>query len=198
MTIEFGNNSNQHRESHRIKRIILPVGSIVGLVLLGFFSPRFSSAIAINDSISTDIGGLLGILAFISFALESALEIYVSTLRNAGRERLEQQIERVPLEKEESQPGDGEIAQLNLELFEYREDTAYITRVVSLVAGVLIGIMGVRILQPFVNLGTLAGFQVPLFHAVDILLTAALLSGGSEGIHQLTKIYAKATQKAVE
>ena len=197
MTIEFGNNSNQHRESHRIKRIILPVASIVGLVLLGFFSPRFSSAIAINDSISTDIGGLLGILAFISFALESALEIYVSTLRNAGRERLERQIERVPLD-EESQPSDGEIAQLNLELFEYREDTAYITRVVSLVAGVLIGIMGVRILQPFVNLGTLAGFQVPLFHAVDILLTAALLSGGSEGIHQLTKIYAKATQKAVE
>ena len=197
MTIEFGNNSNQHRESHRIKRIILPVASIVGLVLLGFFSPRFSSAIAINDSISTDIGGLLGILAFISFALESALEIYVSTLRNAGRERSERQLERVHLD-EESQPSDGEIAQLNLELFEYREDTAYITRVVSLVAGVLIGIMGVRILQPFVNLGTLAGFQVPLFHAVDILLTAALLSGGSEGIHQLTKIYAKATQKAVE
>ena len=65
-----------------------------------------------------------------------------------------------------------------------------ITTITSLIVGIVVSFAGVRFLEPFFDVKT-SGFQAILFHAIDILLTAGLLSGGSDAIHQITSLYKK-------
>ncbi|MDJ0719940.1 MAG: hypothetical protein QNJ54_37930 [Prochloraceae cyanobacterium] len=81
-------------------------------------------------------------------------------------------------------------AENNLDL--YTEQTRNIISRLSLLAGIIISLAGVRILQPFTNV-TLEGEQLTLFNAIDILLTGGLLAGGTEGVHRLTKVYESIT-----
>ncbi|MEM9584628.1 MAG: hypothetical protein AAGA08_16075 [Pseudomonadota bacterium] len=76
--------------------------------------------------------------------------------------------------------------------------------IAALLLSLAVAIVGLRILAQFIPPETLATgttaavarsvtdtvtsqFQVQAFHAIDIILTALLLSGGADGIHQLVK-----------
>ena len=84
-----------------------------------------------------------------------------------------------------------ETAENDLDL--YKDQTKAIVNRLSLLAGITISLAGIRILRPFTNVITLEGQQLALFNVVDILLTGGLLSGGSEGVHRLTKVYENVT-----
>ena len=74
------------------------------------------------------------------------------------------------------------------------EKTRY-AAMTAIILGGLFAVSGVTILAEFVvlpdpaDVGQLFGFadQLEVFAAVDILLTAVILAGGSEGIHQIIK-----------
>ena len=83
-----------------------------------------------------------------------------------------------------------EVAEDDLE--DYRNITKNIISLLSLLAGVVISLAGVRILQSFTDI-SLTGEQLSLFNAIDVLLTGGLLAGGSAGVHRLTKVYEDVT-----
>ena len=74
----------------------------------------------------------------------------------------------------------------------YRSNTRNIISLLSLLAGIVISLAGVRILQTFADVA-LEGKQLSLFNAIDVLLTGGLLAGGSAGVHRLTKVYEQVT-----
>ena len=78
------------------------------------------------------------------------------------------------------------------ELGKYRDNTKAIVARLSLLAGIVISLAGVRILQSFTDI-SLVGKQLSLFNAIDVLLTGGLLAGGSAGVHRLTQVYESVT-----
>ena len=78
------------------------------------------------------------------------------------------------------------------DLGKYRDQTKAIVARLSLLAGIVISLAGVRILQSFTDI-SLVGKQLSLFNAIDVLLTGGLLAGGSAGIHRLTQVYEQVT-----
>ena len=82
------------------------------------------------------------------------------------------------------------------ELEKYRSNTKKIVSIISLLIGFCVATAGVRVLQPFVDSIDLDKMQINFFHALDIILTASLISGGSEGINRLTSVYESFTSSA--
>lgn len=76
-------------------------------------------------------------------------------------------------------------------LDEYRGNTQRYAFAVSLTLSVLVSIAGVRALGNFVDAGKLKdpvfthGSQYLFFLCVDVMLSAALLAGGADGIHSV-------------
>ncbi|MGK7896476.1 MAG: hypothetical protein AB4372_23375 [Xenococcus sp. (in: cyanobacteria)] len=85
-----------------------------------------------------------------------------------------------------------QLKEAELDLENYRNTTKNIIALLSLLAGIVISLAGVRILQPFADV-SLVGIQLSLFNAIDVLLTGGLLAGGSAGVHRLTKVYEDVT-----
>lgn len=64
--------------------------------------------------------------------------------------------------------------------------------IAALILSLAVAVVGLRVLAQFVPADTLGNvaqgsFQPQAFRAIDIFLTALLLSGGADGIHQLVK-----------
>jgi len=74
------------------------------------------------------------------------------------------------------------------EINEYEANTELISNLATIIAGVLVSMVGVRTLGAFCEIEALSGLQLRIFHAVDILLTAGLVLGGREAINGLTAI----------
>lgn len=80
----------------------------------------------------------------------------------------------------------------------YKSETQRLTFVIGSLIGLLIGLAGMRILAPLVDL-QLAGwsdFQLFAFHSIDVVLTAALLAGGASGIHEVIAMFSDYTAKS--
>ena len=81
----------------------------------------------------------------------------------------------------------------NMAIEHYRGNTARWMILLSLTVGVLLAWVGMRTLYPLAD----ADSSVPdgglgmLFHGLDILITAAVISGGSDGIHHTIKRLSK-------
>lgn len=83
-----------------------------------------------------------------------------------------------------------ELAEADLD--KYSDQTKAVVSRLSLLAGIVISLAGVRILQSFADV-SLVGKQLSLLNAMDVLLTGGLLAGGSEGVYRLTKVYEDVT-----
>jgi hypothetical protein len=63
--------------------------------------------------------------------------------------------------------------------------------------GAAVAAAGVRVLDPFMTpdgagiTGSAPGFQLDFLRFVDVVLTALLLAGGADGIHQILKDFLK-------
>lgn len=59
----------------------------------------------------------------------------------------------------------------------------------------MVALASVRFMAPLVDfeLAAWVPFQLFLFHSLDVLLTAALLAGGANGVHQIIAVFADFT-----
>jgi len=55
--------------------------------------------------------------------------------------------------------------------------------------GFLVSLVGVRVLGNVIDIASLSGDQQGVFTVVDILLTGAVLAGGSEAVNKIMKVY---------
>jgi len=167
-------------------------------ILLLSFRPEFKGSIDWKSLNDANLSSELAILIFISLAIQSSIEIFISNFREVTKLELQQAINSLEAKAEKNKNEEKELAEKQKKLREYRSQTKKITNFAGLFLGFTVGLSGVRVLQPFVQELDLIEWQSILFHTIDILLVAGLLSGGSSGIHRLTRIYNEFTDLARE
>jgi len=165
------------------------------IVLLNYH-PEFEASITWKPLTESNLGGQIAILLFISLAIQSSVEIFITNFREVEKLEIIQNINTITNKTDRTIEEQEEMLNQQKRLTEYRNKTKKITNFASLCLGFGVGLTGVRILQPFVIELNLVGWQEKLFHAIDILLVAGLLSGGSSGIHRITSIYNEFTNRS--
>jgi len=119
-------------------------------------------------------------LFFIALIVERFIEVFNSIWRRKGRQERARALENAA-------PGEEKIS-AQKELDFYRSKTETLAMYSGFAIGILIGLAGVHTLQVIFNIDTLSGTQKSVFQAVDILLTAGLIAGGSKGINAITSL----------
>lgn len=153
------------------------------------------------------VAGLLQIvipLFLIAAFMERANEVLITAWRAPGANYLCRQVEKLTALTET----DPMVLQLLHEaednLSSYKADTRRVAVVGMLALGILISAVGVRALEMLVNADVFRGLsaaQRGAFEPLDVLVTGALLGGGSEGIHKLVKVitdFLDATSKRIK
>jgi hypothetical protein len=146
-----------------------------------------------------DFGSLLSVLVFASAMLERALDVWLSIVRGDGADALDAELRKLRT----AEAGAGGAAPMELtaqvaaksrERRLYRSATRKLALPVAMLAGTILGALGLRAMAPLFVMEVagkpaLAGLQASLFVAADVLVTGALLAGGSDGIHSLVALY---------
>lgn len=161
----------------------------LGLVVCKLTVP---SAIALKSFEPQAVMGLLTWLFTVALFIERAVEVIVMILRDAGADALQAKVDAAQAQVTAAQKADPQapatsqaLVDASAALGAYRAVTKEIALCIGLVLGVLVGLAGVRALGSVVA----APANDPLFTAVDILITGALLAGGSEGVHQMANVF---------
>lgn len=164
-------------------------------IILLSYHPEFETSITWKPINESNLGGEIAILVFISLAIQSSVEIFITNFREVEKLKIRQNIEILRNKANRTIDEQEELINQQKQLTAYRNKTKKITNFASLCLGFGIGLTGFRILQPFVVELNLFGWQEKLFHTIDILLAAGLLSGGSSGIHRITSLYKEFTSR---
>lgn len=145
----------------------------------------------------------LTILIVVALFLERALEVYKLSYFSPTTERLESQVEQHQMELEAQAKTENGCdfkanktvqlylinAQENLRV--HKNHTRQSLLQAAVVFGLLIGSVGVRSLENAFDFpaseSVLKIFRLYLFRVLDVILTAGLIAGGSEGIHGVIK-----------
>ncbi len=119
-------------------------------------------------------------LFLIALIVERFIEVFNSIWRRKGSQARIRAVETAP-------PGKKKI-EAQKELDFYRSRTETLAMYSGFAIGIMIGLAGVHTLQVIYKIDALAGTQKSMFQAVDILLTAGLIAGGSKGINAVTSL----------
>lgn len=131
-------------------------------------------------------------LLLASAFIERAVEVLVSPWRDTEASKRQAALDQA---KAAAVPDPNAIKTASDSLNEYRGQTQQYAFLVSLILGSLAAMSGVRALWPLLstaqitNAGTLTGVsgqQQIAFLVVDVVLSAAMLAGGADGIHSMT------------
>lgn len=168
--------------------LVVLIGSIAAFQPLSFKNPS-----------SQQILGLLTTLLLIALFIERGLEFFVELWRGANKSYKEHMIEQCKKRLALLQTQDGKkntmederekLRNLEHDLQLYKAITTRIALWTSFLVGLVVSTVGVRSLTGLFESSNLAKGQVPLFYGIDIVLTACLISGGSEGIHKIMRVY---------
>jgi hypothetical protein len=135
---------------------------------------------------------VLGGLFVVALMTERAVEVIISVLRDADAQVLSSAINattanltaaklEVPPVQVEINGLEALLAQQQKTLDDYRIDTRETTYCISFTLGVAMALVGVRGLHGLLGSAPVSGW----FSLVDILVTGAVIAGGSDGIHQM-------------
>ncbi|WP_026971813.1 hypothetical protein [Aliagarivorans marinus] len=151
----------------------------------------------------SNLPSIFGYLIMLSLIVERAIEVLLSAWRSAGADKLDGEIEQLA-ERLSTLPedcGDGsasgdERQQLSEQLRAvkcqralYRVHSRQISQWLGMGIGVLLGLVGVRVLGNMVSVVEVSDLQARLFVVVDVLITGAVLAGGSESVNRIMKLY---------
>ena len=115
--------------------------------------------------------------------VERAQEVFLAAARREGRVLKDAAVEA-------ARSANDEIAldEASKEVEMYRAETQRYAFALGLAFGFIVAFAGVRSLSQIVDFEGLNGLQLTLFTFTDITLTAGLIAGGSDGLHQLTSL----------
>jgi len=153
-------------------------GIFVMAVIWAMVIGKQLGAIPLQEIDVNKITKLLGSLFAIALFFERCIEVIVAIFRNKKAAEYKNELEKSPTDKAEKK------------LTHYRLETQSISLRVSFIVGIVVSAAGIRILGELVTIPS--GIALPqqnFFHLVDIFITAGVLAGGSDGIHQLMTVY---------
>jgi hypothetical protein len=140
---------------------------------------------------------LLGLFVVALF-IERAVEVIMLVTRDKKEKQLEAQAKALDLQEKEKPKGRPKketapkitSVQASFALKEWKGNTKTIALYLTFTIGIILGVAGFRSLQPLVDMSVfkyLSTVQRTLFVVVDIVITGALLGGGSKGIHEMVE-----------
>lgn len=180
---------------------------IIGVLLYLVFSqtlrsPTGAELAPLVDNI--DVGffsAMFTYLLFASVVVERFLEIIVGTHRELGKLPYKKAVENAQ-EELQGNPNDKSTRQqlrdAKERLAEYREDTKKLALRVGFLIGLVIAIVGVGVFRPIFDISEYPDWQAGLFWAVDCVLTAGLIAGGSSGISKMNDALVKGLERMKE
>ncbi len=142
-----------------------------------------------------DVTVLFGLLSLVALVIERSVEVIMAAWRGPQKKTLENAIIAAMNLLPKSQV-DLDKAKADKEQFS--AETRSLTLLTSLVLGILVGVLGLRVLQPLVDpvvFKSMSTTQISFFTAVDAFLTGALLGGGADGIHNILDTFLKWVRK---
>ncbi|MGA9668840.1 MAG: hypothetical protein WBQ94_06505 [Terracidiphilus sp.] len=175
-------------------KIHLPIAlaGIGAMVVLAAYA-AFASWRGLDFSIDpTQLISKMSPLLLASAFIERAVEVLVSPWRDTEASKRQVALDQA---KAAPVPDPVVIKAASDSLDEYRGQTQHYALLVSLLLGSVAAMSGVRALWPLLSstqvtpAGTLAAVnwqQQFVFHVVDVVLSAAMLAGGADGIHSMT------------
>ena len=163
---------------------------VICVVCLVIFRVRWDWAPLVIGKNISDVASLLAPLAFCAAVVERAVEIIISPWRDTGATHLQNEITAI-----QARPADAtKAADLKVatdKLNAYRGETQKLAFLVSVLLSFLVAMAGIRAIGPFLDadkfnaLKTSVPGQWLFFLTVDVVLSAALLAGGADGIHTI-------------
>ncbi|WP_343561582.1 hypothetical protein [Kiloniella sp. b19] len=184
---------NMPRSSdHSMKGILVAIVAVTAIfVFLRDFEHFRLKDHAFEEALKT-----LGILIILALFVERAQEVYIKAWRGLERATLErakqQWIDIKGIGEAENVSATdlsyctGQIRILTTAITIYRAKTRKIAFISGLVLGILISLVGPRVLEEIlVNTPSGDPLQNELFNIVDVFITGGLIGGGSEALHQV-------------
>ena len=168
----------------RRAHIILLLGAAAFLFTITQW-PHAFAALEFNDVTGDSLQNLFFSLLLITIFMERAQEIYVFSWRAEGRSKRESDLRRAS--------SGAAKTKAERELDVYKSETRRYVALGSSGAAIIISLAGVRVLAPLVSTPAV-GMQQSWLFAVDVVLTAGLLAGGSMLIHEVMAIVGKALE----
>ena len=166
--------------NHYYKTIGVLLATVV--ILFAGFETVFtdSTHVALKKTLAwQDYSSLFANLFLIALLIERALEIfYVSPVRLPEKRKLTRQAEDAASPKARSD--------VKGQVHEFRTHTRRVCLFAGFGLGILCGIAGIQVLEVVLSTDELTGWQSSLFRALDVILTGAILGGGSTGVNDLT------------
>jgi hypothetical protein len=177
---------------------------VVSLALIAVFAYTFwanPSVIQFKKYSAADFTQQLTPLVLVSLFIERGLEIFITVWRGGKAARLQSELEQAKALPDTNGKKADEMRKAGAELRAYKVSTQQIALPSGLVVGVVIASLGVRGLSNFADLDKLSGAtQKYLFNLADVLLTGAVMGGGSDFMHKLittfTDLMEATSQKA--
>jgi hypothetical protein len=141
-------------------------------------------------------------LVLVALFIERALEVFLTAWRGEKEAELQRDADKATTLPDNDPTKLDKVHKAADALSQYRFTTQQIALPSALVLGILIASLGVRGLGNFVSLANLTEHNTQrfLFNVADVLLTGALVGGGSDFMHQIittfTDLMSATSQKA--
>ena len=163
-------------------------------------------------------GKVIGSLILVSAIMERVLDVFLTFLHGEMADKTSDALEVAKKEQEAAkaalkvaptdQGAKDDLAEAHREFEKaqkerrnQRTETRQSALPAAIVLGILISAIGFRALDSLVTVTVLPAVaenpwwaQQNVFHAVDIVLTGAVLAGGSDGLHKLMEVYRSVTE----
>lgn len=169
--------------------LFLVIIAALGVIVSSGHAP---AAIAFKALDIPAVTGLLSWLFVVALFIERSVEVIVMVLRDEPADVLQAAVDSEQARLAALQKADpaatvdsAVLIQANRALAAYRAGTKELALCVGFVLGVLVSLAGVRALAAV--LGPQGGDG--LFNAADILVTGAVLAGGSDGVHKMANVF---------
>jgi hypothetical protein len=168
---------------------------LVLVLLIAVVSGIFFAANLVRFELLTDAQSVISILTplvLYSLFIERAVEVFLTVWRGKESDALalavKQEGQKISTLKNADR---GSYNLLQHKLAEYKATTRDVAFASCFILGILISLAGVRALALFVDpssLDDLSSFQSAWFTVLDIIITGALIGGGSDGMHKLVSM----------
>lgn len=145
--------------------------------------------------------GLFAKLIAIALFIERTVEVFLTPWRGLGSHRITARVKQAKAKLESGEKDSVvEISNAEDELREYKGETKQIAFLMALALGMTISAVGFRGLEFFVDATSLRTLseQTVVFHALDVLVTGALLAGKADGLHKMVLVFTSHLDKSTE
>lgn len=131
-------------------------------------------------------------LFLIALLIERSIEVVLTPWRAKESTVKSVAVETVKKEIQKGTKEDKDLVPLHDDLVAYKGTTQRIAFLMALALGIVVSTLGVRLLGIFADpaaFKALPSAQQNLFNGLDVILTGALLAGGSDGLHKFVSIF---------